>query len=168
MPQLIHWLSESPALVTTSAVVCGDPTAAVATWDAARVTCPQCLRRCTCGPLVPLCPRCSAFNAAHHRGPTRLPTTLRTEKAFQAWLKEAALAAGWKYYHPYTSIRSTAGYPDTTLVRGPLLRFVELKMPGKRPTAAQQGWLEALGQVTQVSSHVWYPTDRDTILEVLQ
>jgi hypothetical protein len=46
--------------------------------------------------------------------------------------------------------------------------FAELKMPGKRPTMAQQAWLDALAGVTQVQSAVWNPDDLETILEVLR
>lgn len=145
MPALIHHLTR-PGELTASTVACGDPTAAVATWHAAQVTCPQCKP-----PAAP-----------------RRARTAWTEKAFQDAVRELALTHNWLYYHTFDARKSPPGYVDCTLVRGPRLLCAELKMPGKRPTPAQQAWLDALGQVRQVETRVWYPEDLDTILEVLR
>lgn len=167
MPSLVHHLT-SPGQLTAATVVCGDPSAAVATWDAAKVTCPTCQRGvCTCAPGVPLCAPCRTWNAAHRGRPTTAPA-LKTEKAFQAWVQQQAVAAGFLYYHVYDARRSPPGFPDTVLCRGEHLIIAELKMSGKRPTPPQQMWLDALAQVTQVETHLWTPDDLAQILEVLR
>lgn len=109
---LIHRLTPAADLRHCT-VVCGTADVAVATWIAAQVTCPACVRpACPCGPGVPGCPAGAQWNRQHGRGrPTHLPA-LRTEQAFQAWL-------------------------------------------------------DALGQVRQVETFLWYPGHVDRILEVL-
>lgn len=177
---LIHLLSGAGQL-TAAAVVCGDRTAAVATWDAARATCPSCLggrAPCTCAAGTPECAVCAAWRRTHRTDGARLPVAdrpaLRTEKQFQEVIRQAALAAGWIYYHPQISLHNTPGFPDTTLVRldpsgaGARLLFAELKMPGQDPSAAQQRWLAALGHVTTVQTFLWRPDDLVQALEVLR
>ena len=166
---LIHQLTHHPGELTASAVVCGDPYAAVATWEAARVTCPGCRRPpCTCGPGTTPCPACRAWNRTQRARQTTPPGPLRTEKAFQEWLRQQAQAAGFLYYHPTDSRASPAGFPDTVCVRDTRLVVAELKMPGKDPTPAQQRWLTALRQVTTVETCLWYPDDMTQILAVLR
>lgn len=158
-------------------VVCGARNAQHATWDATLVTCPACTGArapCTCGPGVPLCPACRAWNAAHRgrptildRGPGQALPALRTEKQFQEAVRQLALQQGWLYYHTQDARKSPPGFPDLACVRGPTLLLAELKMPGKVPTAAQQAWLEALGQVTHVETHLWRPSDLESIVEKL-
>jgi hypothetical protein len=41
-------------------------------------------------------------------------------------------------------------------------------MPGKRPTAAQQRWLDALARVQTVTTHLWTPDDWTEIDAVLR
>jgi hypothetical protein len=156
-PALIHRLTH-PGDYTSSTVVCGDPRATLATWNGVDVTCPACLRQCTCGPGVSLCPACRTYNAAHRGRPTSLPP-LKTEKAFQEAVKRFAFDHGWMYYHVWNSRNSPSGFPDVTLIKNSQLLFCELKMPGKAPTAAQRQWLEALDRVEQVQSFVWHPDD---------
>lgn len=72
MPSPIHLLT-APGQLAASRVVCGAWGAALATLDVGQVTCPACLRQCTCGPTVRLCPACSAYNAQHRSQPTTLP-----------------------------------------------------------------------------------------------
>ena len=174
MPQLIHHLTH-PGDVAASAVLCGAPDASQGTWDRVLVTCDACLglrAPCTCSPSTPTCPACHAFRqGGRSAGRPRLAPelqTLRSEKAFQEALRQAALAAGWLYFHPQISLQSAPGYPDLTVVRGERLIFAELKMPGKTPTAAQQRWLDALGSVEHVATHLWYPADLAQALEVLR
>jgi hypothetical protein len=170
-PSVIHRLTH-PGDFTAATVACSDPRATLATWNVADVTCPECLRPCTCGPGVPLCPACSTWNKVHRSGPTTLPP-LKTEKAFQEAVKRFAFDHGWMYYHVYNARNSPAGFPDVTLVRvdpagaGARLVFAELKMPGKVPTAAQRQWLEALDRVQHVTTYVWHPDDWGQIERVL-
>lgn len=146
MPPLIHALTH-PGDFTSSAVVCGDPHAVAATWDPRRVTCPGCTKAVR------------RFTPADGG---------MSEKALQETIRQAALAAGWLYYHPRMSLQSTPGFPDTTMVRGEMLLFAELKVGDKTPTPAQQRWLDALGYITRVETAVWYPADLEQALEVLR
>jgi hypothetical protein len=176
MPALIHQLTGAPGQLAASSVACGARDAACASWDARQVTCPTCARACTCGPGTTPCPACRAldqvqgrlWNRQHGARQTTPPTGFTTEKAFQEWLRGLALAQGWTYYHTNDSRRSPSGFPDVLAVRGDRLVVAELKLPGKRPTAAQQQWLDALARVSQVTTHLWSPEDLETIREVLQ
>jgi hypothetical protein len=70
-----------------------------------------------------------------------------------------ARLAGWSVYHPYDSRRSTAGYPDLTLVREGQLLFVECKREDGRLTQDQSDWLLRLSRVPGVVATVWRPSD---------
>ena len=154
MPSLIHHLTGAPGDLPASTVACGARDAALGTWDARQVTCPACQRQCTCGPGTTPCPACRRWNARHGARQTTPPGPLTTEKAFQAWLRQAAQAQGWLYYHTTDSRASPSGFPDTVCVRDTRLVFAELKMPSKVPTAAQQRWLDALGPVTTTATYL--------------
>jgi hypothetical protein len=69
-----------------------------------------------------------------------------SEKQFMALVTDIAERLGWAVYHPFDSRRSTAGFPDLTLVRPPRLVFVELKVGTYQPTDAQLAWLDLLAQ----------------------
>jgi hypothetical protein len=167
---LIHQLTGTPGLLVASTVACGALDAAMASWDARQVTCAACQRPpCTCGPGTTPCPACRTWNRQHGARQTTPPTGLTTtEKAFQEAVRRLALDHGWLYYHVHDARKSPSGFPDVTLVRGDRLVVAELKMPGKHPTPAQRGWLDALRQVRAVQTHLWYPADLDTIMEVIR
>lgn len=94
-----------------------------------------------------------------------------SEKVFQGNVRKAALLCGWRYYHPWISVKSTEGYPDCTMVhvkKGRLI-FAELKAEGKEPTEKQQEWLDDLRLTsTRWEVYVWHPSDMDEIWEVLR
>lgn len=94
--------------------------------------------------------------------------TITTEKQWQEEVRRLAKDFGWRYYHQFMSMKSPSGYPDITLIRGTRCIWAELKMPDKHPTPAQQDWLEALRQVTQVSVDIWRPDDLGRILALLR
>ena len=79
----------------------------------------------------------------------------------------AAVPAGWMVYHTYDSRRSTAGFPDLVLVKPPVVVFAELKTEKGTPSKAQDEWLEQLGLCTDLSVHLWRPSDWDEIEERL-
>jgi hypothetical protein len=163
---LIHLLTSQN--FTHASVQCGAH-ASHASVDPARVTCPACLgRQCSCGPATTPCPVCRAWNRQHGARQTTPPTGITAEKALQEAVRRLALDTGWMYYHVRDSRKSPAGYPDVTLVRGDRLLFAELKRPGKRPTEAQQQWLDALARVTQVSTFLWTPDEWGAIEEALR
>ena len=173
-PPLTHLLTPAADLKDVR-VVCGTATPDRATWLLDQVTCEPCKATrapCTCRPGLDLCPTCRAWSRTHRADGSPRQTPLlpqvTSEKQFQEVVRREALAGQWLYYHAWKSVHSPEGFPDLVAVRGPTLLACELKMPGKRPTMAQQAWLEALAGVTQVQSHVWYPGDLETILEVFQ
>jgi hypothetical protein len=91
-----------------------------------------------------------------------------SERAFQQQVVELARLLGWTAYHPWVSLHSAAGFPDLVLVRPPRLVFAELKSERGRVTAAQQRWLDLLGQVPGVEARLWRPGDWDEIVATLR
>lgn len=87
----------------------------------------------------------------------RTPTM--TEKQLQGAVMNLAKLLNWRAYHPWMSVKSAAGYPDCTLVRGGRLIYAELKSEVGQLSAAQREWLEELGAVPGVEVYVWYPRD---------
>jgi hypothetical protein len=88
-------------------------------------------------------------------------TRLReTEASFQRAVCDLAALTGWRVFHPYLSIRSAPGFPDLLLTRpGDCVLYVEIKLDGKRPTPAQQAWLDALQAATGTEVYCWHPED---------
>ncbi len=82
----------------------------------------------------------------------------QTEEQFQQAVIDLAKALGWLTYHPHDSRRSTAGYPDLTLVRGERLIFAELKSTTGHLSPAQRVWLAALADAGQ-TVRVWRTED---------
>lgn len=169
MPDLIHLLLGAPLDWNASRVACAARDAQHATWDSHLVTCGACVRLarppCTCEPQAPSCPACRQWDQAQRgqRGPAPPPSP-RTEKQFQDAVRKLATTGGWLYYHTMDSRHSAPGFPDLVCVRGDTLLLAELKLLGKQPTLAQQVWLDALAQVTQVHAALWRPSDWDAIV----
>lgn len=91
------------------------------------------------------------------------------ERQLQELVRRTALVLGWRFFHPWTSIKSAPGYPDCTLVRGERLIFAELKTERGKLTPAQVDWLAALGRVPGVEVYIfrpaqWYDGTIETIL----
>lgn len=80
-----------------------------------------------------------------------------SEKDFQDAVKALAKRNGWRVHHHTISLKSAAGWPDLTMVRGGRLIFAELKVGGNKPTADQLNWICDLGQVAGVVACVWTP-----------
>lgn len=83
----------------------------------------------------------------------------QTERQWQQVVTDAARWLGWTIYHPFDSRRSTAGYPDLTLLKGSRLIFAELKTDVGRLRPEQVEWLSRLRQVPGIEVHVWRPQD---------
>ena len=66
-----------------------------------------------------------------------------TEKALQAAVMEAAQRFGLKAHHTYDSRRSNPGFPDCEIV-GTRIIHRELKVKGRKPTADQREWIDAI------------------------
>lgn len=90
-----------------------------------------------------------------------------TEKAWQAQVIELARFGHWHHFHAYEMRRSTAGWPDLTLVRmhgqWAEMIFAELKTDTGRLSPAQLEWGELLGAVARaapnIDYYVWRPRD---------
>jgi hypothetical protein len=85
-----------------------------------------------------------------------------------------ARLCGWKVYYTFDSRRSTAGYPDLTLLK-PIcgnqparLVFAELKSHKGKLTAEQTEWLKLLGEVQGIEVHCWKPCHWNQIVEILK
>lgn len=85
-----------------------------------------------------------------------MPHPKETETSFMAAVVMLAKLSGWLCYHTFDSRRSEPGYPDLHLVRNGEQIFAELKLPGKKPTAAQIKWVEAL-KACACEVYVWTP-----------
>lgn len=84
------------------------------------------------------------------------------EKEFGLELEKWCKQTGWRYYHTFKSKFSAPGFPDYVLVNKGQERvvFAELKMPGNKPTPAQQSWLDDLSAAGQ-EVYLWYDTEDD-------
>jgi len=80
-----------------------------------------------------------------------------TEKQFSQAVVQLAGYCGWKVYRTWLPIHSPAGFPDLILVRGPEMLCIELKRNGRKPTPAQEDWLNALQHVETVNAFCWKP-----------
>ena len=90
-----------------------------------------------------------------------------TEKQFSQQVVDLALTFGWKVYHPWISIHSSAGFPDLTMAREERLIFAELKSEKGKLTEAQAEWLRVL-KATGNKVFEWRPHQFDEIAGILQ
>lgn len=99
-----------------------------------------------------------------------------TEAEWQKQVIDLARLFGWKVAH-FRPAQTTkgwrtpvaadgAGWPDLVLVRDRIVA-AELKREGGKVAADQQEWLDAL-QAAGAETHVWRPSDLDTVAEVLR
>lgn len=160
-PALIHRLTH-PGDLTASAVVCGDPHAAVGSWRLEDVTCPG------CKPLLDPRPELALGSTQGQATRRARQPGERSERALQAAVTEALTRAGWLVYHTHDARHSPAGYPDLTALRGPRLLVAELKSATGTLTPAQQTWLAAWRRILGCEVHVWRPDDLERALEVLR
>ena len=90
------------------------------------------------------------------------------EKEFQDRVIELAKWERWLAYHVPDSRRVTSpGFPDLVLLKesGSDLVFAELKSEKGRVTPNQKKWLEGLGKVQRIHTHIWRPSDWDEVVE---
>ena len=85
-----------------------------------------------------------------------------SERQLTRAVVELATRFGWRVHHTSDS-RSLRthhpGLPDLIMVRDRELMAIELKVKGRKPTEAQQAWLDAIDRCWDVSSDCW--TDED-------
>jgi len=91
-----------------------------------------------------------------------------SEKAFEGQIRDLAKIFGWKYYHTWRSIHSSAGYPDCCLVRLSRLIFAELKSEKGKISPAQQEWLGALTATGKCEVYLWMPWQINEITAILR
>ena len=102
---------------------------------------------------------------------------MQREKEFQRAVIDLARLTGWRVHHTrpaltrrgrwLTPIQGDAGFPDLVLCRGGRVIFAELKRVGRKPTAEQQAWLDALHACAGVEVYLWTPADWGAIIHIL-
>jgi len=85
---------------------------------------------------------------------------------FTGWKPHAERHA-WTKKGYRTPIQGDAGFPDIVLIRGGEIIFWECKVHPKKPTPAQQLWIDLLALVPGVISRVVYDEDWEYIVETL-
>lgn len=89
-----------------------------------------------------------------------------TEAVFQARLLRYASIYGFSFrYHTFNSRRSTAGYPDLTLLNpdAGAAVLVEVKTDKGKLTQAQRDWLYAIANCG-IDAALWRPRMEDEIV----
>lgn len=83
-----------------------------------------------------------------------------TEADLQAAVMDCAQVLGWFAFHPWISVNSNGGYPDTTLVhpRQKRLLWAELKGPRGKVSDAQLEWGAAI-EAAGGEWHLWTPAE---------
>ncbi|MBP9897776.1 MAG: hypothetical protein KBF28_05345 [Gemmatimonadales bacterium] len=79
------------------------------------------------------------------------------ERQLQALVRLLALRLGYLHYHTHNSRRSEYGFPDSVIVKGSRLLFVELKSERGTLSVHQEVWLATLRLVPGVEVYVWRP-----------
>ncbi len=90
-----------------------------------------------------------------------------SEREFQAQIRALSTVLGWLDYHTWSAMHSTAGFPDTVLVKPPRVIFAELKTENGKITPHQQFWLDMLRLCPGIETYLWRPSDWNTIVEIL-
>jgi hypothetical protein len=91
------------------------------------------------------------------------------EGILQGRLQQFATAAGWLFFHPHDSRKSTPGWPDVALCHpegGPLFLW-ELKSASGQASPAQRRWLDALSKATRIETGLYRPADWPTLQALL-
>ena len=89
-----------------------------------------------------------------------------TEAELQNAVIDLCKLLKWRWFHPYDSRRSVAGWPDLVLVKDRII-FVELKSEKGRLSPAQRQWRDDI----QGAGGEWYlirPTGLADFAKVLQ
>jgi hypothetical protein len=87
---------------------------------------------------------------------SRSGSLFRDEQHFQDEVMMLAKAMGMLAYHPFRSMKSVPGFPDTVIVGHRGLLFRELKMPKGVVSSAQAHWIAALTEAG-CDAGVWRP-----------
>ena len=105
-----------------------------------------------------------------HRYLNRGPSGMVTEHAWQAAVMRVLRQSGYLAFHVHDSRRSPSGWPDVAAIKptGGILYLAELKTDSGVVSQAQQAWLHALAQCTEVVSGVWRPNNAQEIFSLLR
>ena len=90
------------------------------------------------------------------------------ESQFRDQVVSLAKLLDWKVYFTWSSLHSPAGFPDLLLVRKDRVFAAELKVKNRKPTPAQQEWLQVLCDSGKVDTFVWRPENLVEIASLLQ
>jgi len=98
------------------------------------------------------------------------PAGLLPEKAWQQAVVRVAKQSGFMHFHVHNSRRSPSGWPDLALIKptGGILYLAELKTDTGSVSQAQQAWLDALSQCTDIVTGVWRPQDAAWVFPLLR
>jgi hypothetical protein len=116
------------------------------------------------------------------RGRQRMADAEQSEAQFERAVRELAEHCGWLVHHPWSSKRSTAGWPDLAMARDRRLVLAELKTEKGRVSREQRAWLDALGEfddrdmlaaslngsLPRLMVCLWRPSDWEFIRGVLR
>lgn len=97
-----------------------------------------------------------------------------TEEMVMSTVIAIAKALKYRVYHTFDSRRSTAGYPDLTLLRtGPntgdtRLIVVECKSSRGRVSPEQREWLADFSKVPGVEVYLWGPEALSDVEDILR
>lgn len=87
------------------------------------------------------------------------------EKDLEQFVHNTAKTFNLLYYHTYRSRFSEPGFLDCFII-GRYMLVAELKDTGKKPTPAQQEWLDAF-RTMGIPVYIWHPEDKDEIIKIL-
>ena len=82
-----------------------------------------------------------------------------SERELQTHVVAMAKALGWAVFHPWTSVHSSAGWPDLFMCREGHALAVELKSETGKVAWQQAAWLNDLQQVSGIEVAIWRPAD---------
>lgn len=82
-----------------------------------------------------------------------------SEGELSEFVRVACKQLGLSAFHCHSSKFSEKGYPDWHILGPTRSLYRELKREGKKPTAAQQEWLDGLTRAGY-DAGVWLPSDR--------
>lgn len=88
--------------------------------------------------------------------PSAFSVAAMTEAQLQNCVRDCAQLFGWRFYHPWISVKSAGGFPDCTMVRGDRIIFAELKGVRGKVSEAQEAWLSDLAEAG-VETYLWRP-----------
>lgn len=86
-----------------------------------------------------------------------------TEAQFQQQVVDLATLKGWRVFHTPDSRRTNAGWPDLAMIRRGDLILAELKSESGPIRGEQRQVLLELTPTPCTTTHLWRPSDWDTI-----